>query len=183
MRPCCVPLTDKLQHTWGKLRHFPGNGNSLLATKAPLSFFQDPPKTEITMRAAFASVSLFLSLVSASILYPPQSQHVLQPEGKTVEFTEATINRLLAAHNDDPVEVMRLLDPVYAETLDEPRLLQVFGSEPVWMTEGDKLRLKKRGLSFMDLTGREDLARLTSSFEKQTGMSFSAFTECLPGPR
>jgi len=82
-------------------------------------------------------------------------------------MTEANIDRLLATHDDDPVAVMRLLDPVYATTLDEPRLLQVFGSEPAWMTEGDKLRLKRQGLSFMDLTGREDIFSLAGS-EKQT---------------
>ena len=121
------------------------------------------------MRAAIAPISLFLSLVSASVLYPPQSQQVLQ-SGNDVEVTEATLNRLLAAHDDDPVQVMRLVDPGYAATLDEPRLLQVFGAEPAWMTEGDKLRLKQQGLSFMDLTGRQEVFRTS---EKQTGMYFA----------
>lgn len=122
--------------------------------------------------AAIAPFLLFLSFVSASVLYhtaSSQSQQVLQASG--IEVTETAIYRLLAVHNDDPVEVMRLLDPVYATTLDEPRLLEVFGAEPVWMTEGDKLRLKKYGLSFMDLTGREDIFNSTiSTFERQTGM-------------
>ncbi|KAH0835054.1 Zn-dependent exopeptidase [Lanmaoa asiatica] len=113
---------------------------------------------------SLAPITLFLLFVSASVSYP-RNQQILQ--GNDVEITEATINRLLAAHKDDPVEVMRLVDPVYAATLDEPRLLEVFGAEPVWMTEGDKLRLKKKGLSFMDLTGREDIFRSTRSPEKQ----------------
>lgn len=123
------------------------------------------------MRTALVPISLFLSLVSASVLYPPssQSQQVLQ-SGNDVEDTEASIKQLLAVHDDDPVQVMHLVDPGYAATLDEPRLLQVFGAEPAWMTEGDKLRLKKQGLSFMDLTGRQDVFRST---EKQTGMSCS----------
>ncbi|KAI9461343.1 Zn-dependent exopeptidase [Boletus coccyginus] len=62
---------------------------------------------------------------------------------------------------------MRLVDPGYAPMLDEPRLLQVFGADPVWVTEGDKLRLRKQGLGFMDLTGRQDVFRL-SVHEKQT---------------
>jgi leucyl aminopeptidase len=120
------------------------------------------------MRTAITPILLLLSLVSASVLHPPpsQNQQVLW-SGNDVEVTEATIKRLLAVHNDDPVQVMRLVDPGYASTLDEPRLLQVFGAEPAWMTEGDKLRLKKQGLSFMDLTGRQDVSRST---EKQTGM-------------
>ena len=131
------------------------------------------------MRAAIAPISLFLSLVSASVLYPPrsESQQVLQ-SGNDVEVTEATINRLLAAHEDDPVRVMRLVDPGYAATLDEPRLLQVFGAEPAWMTEGDKLRLKQQGLSFMDLTGRQEVFRTS---EKQTGMLFAVLARFVPG--
>ncbi|KII92043.1 hypothetical protein PLICRDRAFT_103137 [Plicaturopsis crispa FD-325 SS-3] len=57
------------------------------------------------------------------------------------------------ALHDDPVEVMKLLEPANAAELDEPRLLQVFGKDAEWMTEGDKLRLRKNGLAFMDLTG------------------------------
>lgn len=124
------------------------------------------------MRAALVPISLFLSFASASVLHPAsQSQHIL---GATnVDISEANIHRVLAAHDNDPVEIMRLLDPAYAATLDEPRLLEVFGAEPVWMTEGDKLRLRKQGLSFMDLTGREDIFRSTvSTSDKQTGMSF-----------
>ncbi|KAH7921874.1 Zn-dependent exopeptidase [Leucogyrophana mollusca] len=52
---------------------------------------------------------------------------------------------------------MRIVDPGNAAELDEPRLLQVFGQEAKWMTEGDKLRLRSQGLKFMDLTGYEDL--------------------------
>jgi leucyl aminopeptidase len=52
---------------------------------------------------------------------------------------------------------MRLLDPENASELDAPRLLQVFGAEAVWMTEGDKLRLRQQGLGFIDLTDHQDL--------------------------
>lgn len=55
------------------------------------------------------------------------------------------------------MNIKHLFDPVYATILDEPRLLEVLGTEPVWLTEGDKLRLKKQGLSFTDLTGHEYL--------------------------
>ncbi|KAN0086283.1 hypothetical protein V8E55_007417 [Tylopilus felleus] len=78
------------------------------------------------------------------------SQQILHHSGG---FTEANIKHLLAAHNDDPV--IRLLEPVYATILNEPRLLEVLGTEPVWMTEGDKLQLMKQGPTFTDLTGHE----------------------------
>ncbi|KAG2065997.1 Zn-dependent exopeptidase [Suillus decipiens] len=37
------------------------------------------------------------------------------------------------------------------------RLLQAFGAEAVWMTEGDKLRLRQQGLGFIDITDHQDL--------------------------
>ncbi|KIJ11085.1 hypothetical protein PAXINDRAFT_119169 [Paxillus involutus ATCC 200175] len=116
---------------------------------------------------AVVGISLLLPFVSASILYPPASQQVLHVDDQT-RTSEGFINRLLAIHDDDPVKVMRLVDADNAAELDEPRLLQVFGKDAVWMTEGDKLRLRKQGLSFMDLTGREDLFAAKLSKEKQT---------------
>ncbi|KAF8548611.1 Zn-dependent exopeptidase [Imleria badia] len=106
----------------------------------------------------FALIPPFLQLtltgiVSASVFTPPRNQQILQVG---VGVTEANVRHLLAAHDNDPVEVIRLLDPVYAAILDEPRFVEVIGTEPVWMTEGDKLRLKKQGLSFMDLTAHEN---------------------------
>ncbi|KAF9218846.1 Zn-dependent exopeptidase [Gyrodon lividus] len=114
---------------------------------------------------AIACISLLLPLVSASIFYPQTDQQVLDVNEQT---SEAIIDRLLAIHDDDPVNVMRLVDPANAAELDEPRLLQVFGKEAVWMTEGDKLRLRTQGLSFMDLTGRADLYAAKVPSEKQT---------------
>ncbi|KIJ63872.1 hypothetical protein HYDPIDRAFT_112847 [Hydnomerulius pinastri MD-312] len=111
---------------------------------------------------AIAGISLLLPLVSASIL---NSQQVLRASEQP---SEAIIDRLLAIHDDDPVRVMCIVDPVNAAELDEPRLLQVFGKEAVWMTEGDKLRLRKQGLAFMDLTGREDLFAERASTDGQT---------------
>ncbi|KAF9234736.1 Zn-dependent exopeptidase [Melanogaster broomeanus] len=116
------------------------------------------------MKAIFA-ISLLLPFVSASIFRSPNSQQALQVNP---QISEELIDHLLAIHDDDPVKVMRLVDPANAADLDEPRLLQVFGKEAVWMTEGDKLRLRKQGLSFMDLTGREHLFGAKVSSAKQT---------------
>ncbi|KAH7906277.1 Zn-dependent exopeptidase [Hygrophoropsis aurantiaca] len=81
---------------------------------------------------------------SGTKLNPHHVYHVYHDDEHDAQHLE----RLLAEH-PDPVDVMRLLDPT---ALDEPRLLQVFGREAVWMTEGDKLRLRRQGLKFMDLT-------------------------------
>ena len=107
-----------------------------------------------------ALIPLSLQFALSASVFTPRGQQILQG---SVGVAEANIKHLLAVHDDDPVEVMRLVDPVYAAILDEPRLIELLGTEPVWMTEGDKLRLKKQGLSFTDLTGHEDLYTSTVS--------------------
>ncbi|KAG2355229.1 Zn-dependent exopeptidase [Suillus spraguei] len=102
----------------------------------------------------------FLSVLSASAAVFDQSPHqdVLgKPTVDSLTDRDAIIESLLATHADDPVQVMRLLDPENASELDGPRLLQVFGEEAVWMTEGDKLRLRQQGLGFLDITDHQDL--------------------------
>lgn len=57
----------------------------------------------------------------------------------------------------DPVDAFIALHPEAAEQLAEPRLLRLFGeSSAQWMTEGDKMRLKRQGKQFTDITGHED---------------------------
>jgi bacterial leucyl aminopeptidase len=56
----------------------------------------------------------------------------------------------------DPVAALVSLQPDSAVELAQPRLLQVFGEQkPQWMTEGDKLRLRRRGRGFMDITDHQ----------------------------
>ncbi|ORX38701.1 peptidase family M28 [Kockovaella imperatae] len=58
---------------------------------------------------------------------------------------------------DDPVLALLSIQPELAETLAEKRLIQVFGDDgPVWMTEGDKLRLRRERKKFMDVTDFHD---------------------------
>ena len=62
----------------------------------------------------------------------------------------------LATHND-PVDALLTLQPETASFLAQPRLLHVVGDQvPNWMTEGDKLRLRKAGKKFVDITEHED---------------------------
>ncbi|KAH7106739.1 Zn-dependent exopeptidase [Auriculariales sp. MPI-PUGE-AT-0066] len=61
----------------------------------------------------------------------------------------------------DVVDLMHLTG--HGDGLDEKRLVDVFGeSAPRWMTEGDKLRLKRLGTAFMDITDHEDLGRVNA---------------------
>ncbi|KAL7944982.1 hypothetical protein V8C42DRAFT_324235 [Trichoderma barbatum] len=57
----------------------------------------------------------------------------------------------------DPVDAFVSLHPEAAEQLSQPRLLHVSGEPSAqWMTEGDKLRLKRKGKKFTDITDHED---------------------------
>ncbi|GAP86703.1 putative peptidase family M28 [Rosellinia necatrix] len=57
----------------------------------------------------------------------------------------------------DPVDALVSLRPELADELAEPRLLHVFGhGTPQWMTEGDKLRLRRNGRKFKDITDYQD---------------------------
>jgi leucyl aminopeptidase len=109
-----------------------------------------------TLTALYASLSVLFA--SAAVFDHPPPQDVLRnPTVDTLTDCDAMIESLLATHADDPVQVMRLLDPENASELDAPRLLQVFGAKAVWMTEGDKLRLRRQGLGFIDLTDHQDM--------------------------
>jgi hypothetical protein len=66
------------------------------------------------------------------------------------------------AEETDPVEAMLLIDPSMATKLAEPKLLQLFNGkdavgETKWMTEGDKMGLRRQGIDWIDLTGRDSL--------------------------
>lgn len=68
-----------------------------------------------------------------------------------------TILAALNAHSD-PVDALISLQPELAAQLAERRLLHVFGqAEPQWMTEGDKLHLRREGKQFMDITDHQEL--------------------------
>ncbi|KAK8035430.1 hypothetical protein PG993_010425 [Apiospora rasikravindrae] len=58
----------------------------------------------------------------------------------------------------DPVDAFVALHPGAARDLAEPRLLHVQGEEkPQWMTEGDKLRLRRQRKKFVDITDHHEL--------------------------
>ncbi|EIW80051.1 Zn-dependent exopeptidase [Coniophora puteana RWD-64-598 SS2] len=85
---------------------------------------------------------------------PTQNPFVAESEAYGVK-DQADLDYLLL-DNDGFKRAMQEVDPAYAAVLDEPRLVEVFGSERRWMTEGDKLRLKQQGFSFFDLTNFEE---------------------------
>jgi hypothetical protein len=123
---------------------------------------------------------LILPLLSLSLL--PLSQSIPQPRAQlpfpntvslpTSEYrgTEllppsvrdeihALLSSTSLAEGEEEDHLARLLEK-YDPTFDhsEQRFVKVFGEgEPRWMTELDKLRLRRVGKGFMDLTGRGEV--------------------------
>ena len=116
------------------------------------------------VHAAGMILPLALGAVStfANALLPAQPQSAISApplRGWTAPLHEvdANILEVLEVH-DDPVKALLALQPELEEELAEPRLLQIFGETHLqWKTEGDKLRLRRMGKRFIDLTGQEDL--------------------------
>ena len=80
----------------------------------------------------------------------------------------------------DPVDALVNLEPALAGFLAAERLIHVAGADSaVWMTEGDKLRLKRENTFFVDITDRPDatLASGTALAGKARKSTWSAIPE------
>lgn len=122
------------------------------------------------MRTAVAATISLLSLSQHVICSPHQpGQAVLAPPASDVD-TISTIPTSYGEHvvddsilaalkvHADPVDALLSLQPELAAQLAERRLIHVFGeAEAVWMTEGDKLRLRRQGKKFRDITDHQEL--------------------------
>nr|XP_031858973.1 uncharacterized protein CI109_005641 [Kwoniella shandongensis]KAA5526045.1 hypothetical protein CI109_005641 [Kwoniella shandongensis] len=113
-------------------------------------------------RAAFL---LLATLAVASpldqlVLSPGLSEKTaleVRPSTGSSHNVHSSIVSALNEHPDDPVAALIAFDPAYAAELAKPRLLEVKGDGPArWMTEGDKLRLRREGNKFIDFTDRQD---------------------------
>ena len=99
-----------------------------------------------------ALLLLSLSLASlSSAASGNDAQVVLAPNMPQYDVDRAILDALEA--HKDPVEAYIALKPEMADQLAEARLLHVSGEkEPRWATEGEKLRLKRKGKKFTDVT-------------------------------
>lgn len=89
-----------------------------------------------------------------AILTPYPTSNAPFPYGEHV--VEEAILTALKTHSD-PVAALLYLRPELSADLAQPRLLHVIGDQkPEWMTEGDKLCLRKRGKKFVDITDHEN---------------------------
>ena len=116
------------------------------------------------MMLSRSTISLLLPLATLLLVLPTTQAHPAQhaftpsPPPPSDVPSESHILSILSLH-EDPVDAMLALDPSLASQLAEPRFLQVMEGDETssWMTEGDKMRLRRRNLDFIDWTGRHDL--------------------------
>lgn len=86
----------------------------------------------------------------------PLSSHPSQDVSNAGHVVDREVTTALKKHTD-PVDALLSLRPELATELAEKRLIHIFGDEkPEWMTEGDKMRLRRRGKRFADITDHED---------------------------
>jgi bacterial leucyl aminopeptidase len=97
-------------------------------------------------------------LVAASLISPvTDNQAVLTLAGDTTGTeTEASIANFIANFTD-PVEALIALRPGQEAQIRTSRLLHVLGDATArWMTEGDKLRLRRQRRKFIDITDHHE---------------------------
>ncbi|KAI0121707.1 hypothetical protein BJ170DRAFT_133642 [Xylariales sp. AK1849] len=116
------------------------------------------------MRSLLTTLLVLASTSQLGLSSPASdSQAVLAPSPDAPKVpTEHVVDQsILAAleRHSDPVDALLFLQPELADKLAEPRLLHVFGErEPAWMTIGDKMRLRRTGKKFMDVTDYQDVS-------------------------
>ena len=102
-----------------------------------------------------ATYQLVLCSPASSNRQTPLSDHSTYP----VASDYAVDDSILAALeiHEDPVAALLSLQPELTNELSQKRLLRIFGQdEPEWVTEGDKMRLKRKGKKFMDITDHDE---------------------------
>jgi hypothetical protein len=89
-----------------------------------------------------------------AVLAPPPDQGAQHTCAEHI--VDQAVLAALKTHSD-PVAALLSLQPESAAELAQPRLLHVIGEQaPEWMTEGDKLRLRRQGKKFVDITDHEE---------------------------
>ncbi|KZL79774.1 peptidase family m28 [Colletotrichum incanum] len=126
------------------------------------------------MRYSLSTKLLLLLGSSQLVLGSPSDQVVIAPSaednvavpGKTWAV-DSSVRTALENHSD-PVDALVSLQPEMAAKMSEARLIHVFGEKKAeWMTEGDKLRLRRKGRKFRDITDFQEL--YTESVDARSG--------------
>ncbi|KDN64787.1 putative peptidase family M28, partial [Colletotrichum sublineola] len=94
-------------------------------------------------------------------------EHVAAAVPGTAWAVDSSIHAALQKHAD-PVDALISLQPEMAAKMSEARLIHVFDEKKAeWMTEGDKLRLRRKGRKFRDITDFQELYK--DSVDAQSG--------------
>lgn len=104
-----------------------------------------------------AQLGLCLSLGLLSQDAPPQQAAFLAPQSSSQHYDPTVVSQAiltaLETHRDDPVAAFLSIHPESSAELAAPRLLHIAGEkEAQWLTEGDKLRLRRLRRKFVDIT-------------------------------
>jgi leucyl aminopeptidase len=115
--------------------------------------------TRIALLAAFG-----LGLAPVA-LTQSEAQKVL---GAHAHHVDPNILSAIEAHSD-PVDAFVALNPESMDILSERRLLRIPGNPtPKWLTEGDKMRLRRQGQKFIDITDyQESIHQVMSASSSQ----------------
>ncbi len=113
-----------------------------------------------------STLVLLLATSHLTLSSPFQGNQAVLEVETSPEFLDANAHVEYPVDNDillalkthsDPVAALLSLRPETAAELAQPRLLHVSGEKIAeWMTEGDKMRLRRDGKKFVDVTDHED---------------------------
>lgn len=119
-----------------------------------------PALTNLLLLLGAADLAVSSRDPGAQVVFAPSTDTPNGPASHhdyTTQKAQEQLLQTLQAH-PDPVDAYLALRPDAAAELAEPRLLHVLGNqEPEWMTVGDKMRLRRKGKKFMDVTDYQDL--------------------------
>lgn len=117
------------------------------------------------MRASICKGRLLLlgtSLVALGTASPDAQRPLhLHAPGSEKHHHQVDPAVLAALQNHpDPVDAFVSLHPELTDELAQPRLLHIFDEGTTkWLTEGDKLRLKRKGKKFADITDHDEFIK------------------------
>lgn len=120
-----------------------------------------PAKLALLLLACSEHVAASLGDGSQQVVLAPQEGINAPADFSTASWPddvpEDTILAALAA-NPDPVDTLLSLRPGLASYLDTSRLIHVLDeAKPRWLTEGDKMRLRRDRKKFIDITDHQEL--------------------------
>jgi leucyl aminopeptidase len=143
----------------GRRRTYKTPPSKHLCTKLELQIYCTQEKSMLLSTLVQLLLASQLSPAFGSSSQPKQVLLAPSPQAPNTRADHRVDEEILAALKiyPDPVAALISLHPELAAELVQERLLHVAGEQkPEWMTEGDKLRLRRRGMKFVDITDHHE---------------------------